>query len=116
MHHHREGYGVVTTMFRDFFFSFLDWLSDIKSKYIYLPKTKDDINHVEELFRLIGNPGCLGSIDCVEVPWRKRTWTLQTQCKNTIKVCPRWCSRWWLPILQESYMSPVFLGGIALTL
>jgi hypothetical protein len=50
MHQHREGYGMVTTVFRYFFFSLLDWIWDIKSNYIYLPKTKKDINRVEELF------------------------------------------------------------------
>jgi hypothetical protein len=48
MHQYREGYGMVTIVFRYFFFSFLDWLWGIKSNYVYLPKTKEDINHVED--------------------------------------------------------------------
>jgi hypothetical protein len=36
----------------------------------------------------VGYTGCLGSIDCVHVPWRKCTSMLQTQCKNKQKGCP----------------------------
>jgi hypothetical protein len=53
-----------------------------------MPTTKDEIDHVENLFRLAGYPGYLGSIDCVHNPWRKWTWTLQVQCKNKNKGSP----------------------------
>jgi hypothetical protein len=36
----------------------------------------------------VGYPVCLGSIDCVHVPWSKCTWTLQTQFKNKKNGCP----------------------------
>jgi hypothetical protein len=53
-----------------------------------MPTMKDELDHVEDLFRLVGYPGCLRSIDCVRIPWRKCAWTLQVQCKNKKKGTP----------------------------
>jgi hypothetical protein len=39
----------------------------MKYKYIKLPCTKDEINHVERLYHDVSHPGCIGSIDCVHV-------------------------------------------------
>jgi hypothetical protein len=55
---------------------------------VQIPTTKEEIDHVENLFSHVGYPGCLGSIDCVHIPWRKCTWTLQTKCKNKKRGCP----------------------------
>jgi hypothetical protein len=74
---------MVNSVIREFFFYFLDWLWEIKSDYIKLPKTKEDIAHVEELFRHVGYPVCLGGIDCVHVPWLKCNVQLDTS--NTVQ-------------------------------
>jgi hypothetical protein len=88
LHKHREGYGLQTAIFREFFYYFLDWLWAIKGDYIKMPTTKEEIEHVESLFRLVGHPSFLGSIDCVHIPWRKCTWKLQETCKNKKKSSP----------------------------
>jgi hypothetical protein len=87
LHQHHERCGLVTTVFR-FFYFFLDRLWDIRTQHVKMPTTKEEIDHAEHLFCHVGYPGCLGSIDCIHVPWRKCTWTLQTQCKNKKKGCP----------------------------
>jgi hypothetical protein len=50
----------------------------MEDEYIKLPRTKDEINHVDRLYRAVGHPGCIGSFDCVHV--------CCNACKHTIKV------------------------------
>jgi hypothetical protein len=109
---HREGYGLVTTVFRVFYF-FLHWLWDIRTQHVKMPTTKE-IDHVENLFCHVGCPGCLGSIDCVHIPWRKCTWTLHTQCKNKKRVVQQLFLRWWRPTLLGCCTFHACFGGVAL--
>jgi hypothetical protein len=46
LHKHREGYGLVTTVFGFFNFS-LEWLWDIRTQHVKMPRTKEEIDHVE---------------------------------------------------------------------
>jgi hypothetical protein len=78
----------VGSVFREFFYLFLDSHWDIRHIHIIVLETKEEIDHVENLYRLIGYPGCVGSVDCVHVPWGAFTRTLQTQCKNKQKETP----------------------------
>jgi hypothetical protein len=41
----------------------------MKDAYMKLSRTEDKINHVERLYRAVGHPGCIGSIDCVNLEW-----------------------------------------------
>jgi hypothetical protein len=52
----------------------------MKDEYIKLPCIKDEINHVERLYRAVGHPGCSGSINCVRVGWNEFKYTLKVQC------------------------------------
>jgi hypothetical protein len=112
-HQHREGYSLITTLFRGFFNFFLDWLWDIRTQHVKMPTTKEEINHVENLFCHVGYPGCLGFIDCVHVPWRKCTWMLQTQCKNKKRAVQQLFLRWWRPTLLRCCKFHACFGGVA---
>jgi hypothetical protein len=114
LHQHHEGYGLVTTVFRVFFYLFLDWLWDIRTQHVKIPTTKEEIDHVENLFFHAGYPGCLGSIDCVHIPWRKCTWTLQAQCKNKKRVVQQLFLRWWCPTILGCCTFHTCFGGVAL--
>jgi hypothetical protein len=50
-----------------------------------MPETEVIIDHVKNIYHLIGYPGCLGSIDYVHVPWGACMWALQTLSKNKQK-------------------------------
>jgi hypothetical protein len=39
---------------REYFYLFLDWHWDIGETHIKMPETKDEIDHVENIYRLIG--------------------------------------------------------------
>jgi hypothetical protein len=74
-----ESHSIVGSVFREYCHIFLDWHWYIRDTHIKMPETKDEIDHVENIYCLIGYPGCLDSIDCVHIPWGACTWTLQTQ-------------------------------------
>jgi len=38
-------------------------------KWVKPPSTEDEINDVMALYTIIGLPGCVGSVDCVHIPW-----------------------------------------------
>jgi hypothetical protein len=47
------------------------------------PRTDEEINHVERLFRSCYHPDTIGYIDYVRVGWYTCGITLNVQCKNT---------------------------------
>jgi hypothetical protein len=84
MGQHVVGYSLDYCTFRKFFLEkFLVWFCTIRHDYIKLPKTDDEINHVERLFCAYGHPGAVGSIDCVHIGWHKCRHTLKIQFTNT---------------------------------
>jgi hypothetical protein len=113
LHQHREGYGLITTVFRIYFYFFLDWLWDVRTQHVKMPTIKEEIDHVENMFFHVGYPGCLGSIDCVHVPWRKCIWTLQTQCKNKKRDVQQLFLRWWCPTLLGCCTFHASFRGVA---
>jgi hypothetical protein len=51
---------------------FLDWvhsLDSIKADFVHLPRDDDEIRRVEGEFRKVGYPGCIGSLDAVQIGW-----------------------------------------------
>jgi hypothetical protein len=84
----RESHSIVGSLLRNFFYLFLDWHWDKTNLHIKIPTTREEIDHVENIYHLIGYPDCLCIIDCVHLPWGACTWTLQTQCKNKHKKKP----------------------------
>jgi hypothetical protein len=82
MSQHLVTYAMDYNMFRSFYGKFLNWMWLIKDDYIHLPKTDEEINHVERLYHRIGFPGAIGSVDCVHLPWNSCRHTLRMQCIN----------------------------------
>ena len=41
-----------------------------------------EITHVEGLYGCLGLPGCVGSVDCVHIPWEKCPAGLLSSCKG----------------------------------
>jgi hypothetical protein len=56
----------------------------MKDDYIKLPSTEDESNHVERLYRAVGHPECIESIDFVHVGWNACKHTLKVQCTNDV--------------------------------
>jgi hypothetical protein len=53
-----------------FFFTFLDaFYNDLKSKYIKLPPSVDELHQVTRPYESVGLPGACGLIDVVHVKW-----------------------------------------------
>jgi len=50
--------------------------------HIHLPLTEAEITHVEGLYGRLGLPGCIGSVDCVHIPWEKCPAGLLSSCKG----------------------------------
>jgi hypothetical protein len=72
MGQHVVGFSIDYSTLRKFFLEkFLVWFWTMRHDFIKLPKTDDEINHVERLFRAYGHPGAVGSIDCVHIGWHK---------------------------------------------
>jgi hypothetical protein len=81
---HQASYSLDYSSSRNFFLEkFLMWMWELKDEYIYLPWTKEEINHVERLFRTCGHPCAIGSIDCIRVGWHTCRYTLKVKCTNT---------------------------------
>jgi hypothetical protein len=83
MSQHLVAYSMDYNMFRSFYEKFLNWMGLMKDDYIHLPKTDEEINHVERLYHRIGFPRAIGSVDCVHLPWNSCRYTLRMQCIKT---------------------------------
>ncbi len=56
---------------RKFFITWLGHMASIKDEFTFFPQDKDGHKYVVDEFRSIGFPGCIGSVDCVDVGWDK---------------------------------------------
>lgn len=66
-----------------FFERFLRWFNNrYKDEYIQLPKTDEEIKHVEGLYCDLSLPGCLGSTDIVHVGWDKCPASYRSDCEG----------------------------------
>jgi hypothetical protein len=78
-----SNYSMDNNSFRNTFLDhFIKWMYAMKDEYIKLPRTNDEINYVERLYRAVGHPDCIGSIDCVPVCCNACKHTLKVQCTN----------------------------------
>lgn len=77
--------GISKTANRAFFKLFIPWLASLAPEHIKLPMTAQEIEHVTNLYRRLGIPGCVGSVDCVHVFWDKCPANLQSRCKGKDK-------------------------------
>ena len=68
---------------RTFTHHFCSWFRErFRSTHIHLPLTEAEITHVEGLYGHLGLPGCIGSADCVHIPWEKCPAGLLSSCKG----------------------------------
>ena len=51
------------------FHEFCSKMVMLYDEFIIPPKTQDEIDRVTLVYKLKGLPGCIGSIDCIHVPW-----------------------------------------------
>jgi hypothetical protein len=56
LHQHREGYSLSTTVFHAFYFPFWIGCEILGGGVISMPTTKDEIDHVKNIFCLVGYP------------------------------------------------------------
>ncbi len=57
------------TLHNDFFHKFCAYFATLKAQYIYPPTSPSDMAHGNNMYNLLGLPGCVGSVDCVHIPW-----------------------------------------------
>jgi len=60
---------ICATEHSEFFKKFVQFLYDIRSDYIYLPRNQDELLPVMKRYEEVGLPGCMGSVDVVHVKW-----------------------------------------------
>ena len=66
---------------RRFCQQFCEWMSrDLAPVYIKLPEQEEEVRHVVDLYTRLGLPGCVGSVDCVHIPWDKCPAGLKSSC------------------------------------
>jgi hypothetical protein len=82
MSQHLVTYSMDYNIFCSFYEKFLNWMWLMKDDCIHLPKTDEEINHVERLYYHIGFPRAIGSVDCVHLLWNSCRHTLLMQCIN----------------------------------
>jgi hypothetical protein len=54
---------------RRFFHKFCSKMAQMYPKWIYPPTTEAQIQKVMGMYSVRGFPGCIGSVDCVHIPW-----------------------------------------------
>lgn len=66
----QEATKVSASLHHQFFHRFVYWFPrEFLHKWIKLPQTEAEIEHVEGLYRRLGLVGCIGSTDCVHIGW-----------------------------------------------
>ena len=65
-----EGTNVSFQHMHSFFHKSVGWfVAECKDKWIKMPSTAKETHHMEGYCRQLGLPGCIGSVDCVNVGW-----------------------------------------------
>ena len=70
------------TIRRFFHNKFCIWGVRAADESIRLSKHEEELLHVMGLYKKLGLPGCVGSIDCVHIVWEKCRAGLHNQCKG----------------------------------
>ncbi len=60
---------INVTKHSNFFKRFVQFIYNMRSEYIYLPMNKEELLPVMKLYKEVGLPGCIGSVDVVYVTW-----------------------------------------------
>ena len=57
------------SLHEEFFHQFCCKIVTLYDQFVYAPRTSVELARVESVYRQMGFPGCVGSIDCVHVAW-----------------------------------------------
>ena len=60
---------ICATEHSEFFKRFVQFMYDMRSEYIYLPRNEEELLPVTKRYEEVGLPGCMGSVDVVHVKW-----------------------------------------------
>jgi len=89
----KESSSIGEKMCCTFTHHFCSWFREqFRSMHIHLPATEAEITHVEELYGHLGLPGCIGSVDCVYIPW-ENVRQVYCQVAREKKIIQHWFSR-----------------------
>jgi hypothetical protein len=66
---------IIQEFFKEFLFNVA---TNLNSLWIKFPQTPDDVRYCMETYARENLPGCMGSIDCVHVPWPKAIASLRS--------------------------------------
>ena len=82
-----EATNVLYVTHRNFFQNvFTEWGKGLADKLISFPKTEEEMRHLVGLFKRVGHPGCVGSVDCVHIVWDKCPAGFLSSCKGKEKL------------------------------
>jgi hypothetical protein len=45
--------------------------SAIFDRHVRVPQSDEEIKHAQDMYRILGMPGCVGSVDVVHIPWER---------------------------------------------
>lgn len=78
-----DGTGISEEALRVFFHDFCKFFSE---QYFHVfvapPQTAQEIRNVTGVYKRLGFPGAIGSVDCVHVRWDKCPFSLRSSCKG----------------------------------
>ena len=78
-----DGSGISEETLRVFFHDFNEFFaSNFYDAFVFPPTTPEDVAKVTTIYRRLGFPGAVGSIDCVHVRWDKCPFSLRSSCKG----------------------------------
>jgi len=78
-----DGSGIDQETNRIFFHKFCKLFSEeFFSMYVKPPTTPEEIERVTRIYKLLGFPGAVGSVDCVHIKWDKCPFGLRSSCKG----------------------------------
>jgi hypothetical protein len=78
-----DGSGMHEETARIFFHDFCEkFTATLFHVYVKPPTTPDEVKKVTTMYKLLGFPGAIGSIDCVHVQWDKCPVSLRSICKG----------------------------------
>lgn len=64
---------------QSFFHEFCEKFVTLRDEYI---SSQSDVQHVEHMYNSLGLPGCVGSVDCVHIPWDRCPAAFTSWCKG----------------------------------
>jgi hypothetical protein len=81
-----DGSGIHENTHRTFFEQFCNkFVSELYTEFIHVPEN-EELNEVTEIYRKLGFPGCVGSVDVVHVWWDMVPYEMKACCTGKEKI------------------------------